>query len=108
MRIFELDAVDQVNPKIAVHGLITQNVHVLFCSTRHLVLTAESKNLCKAYIKEEAFHQACKNDQGFEQSLIVLGRACLEVRVCDCINERNKELILGANGRYFVIGIENF
>ena len=38
--VFQFDLVDQVDAKIAVHGLVTQDVLVLFSGAGHLVLAA--------------------------------------------------------------------
>ncbi len=108
MWIFELDGVDQINAEIAVHGLIAQDVHVLLGGTRHFVLATQRKNLGKTNIKEQAFHQAGKHNQGLQQRLIRFECAGFKVGVCDGVNKWNQELILGANRGYFVVCIENF
>ncbi len=108
MGVFKFDLIDQINAEIAVHGLVAQDVLVLLGSTRHLVLTTQSQNLCEADIKEEAFHEAGENNQRLQQHLIVLGRAGVEVGIHDRLNVGDQELIFVANGADFVVGIEDF
>src|SRR3546814_745757 len=108
MRVLEFDRVDQIDAEIAVHGFVAKNVHVLFRGARHFVLTAQCQNLRKTNIKEQAFHQACENDQGFKQCLIVFRRAGLEVLIGNRVDERDQKFIFGAYRRNLVVGVEDF
>src|SRR5690606_26513882 len=107
MWVLELHCVDQVDTEIAVHGFITQDVLILFCSTHHFVLTTKCENLCKADIEEQAFHQTCEYDQGTQQFLIVFQCTGLEFRISQRLDKRDQELILVANRSDFVISVED-
>src|SRR5690606_33137745 len=63
MRVLEFDRVDQIDAEIAVHGFVAKNVHVLLGGACHFVLATQCQDLRKTNIKEQAFHQASKNDQ---------------------------------------------
>src|SRR5690606_4833853 len=107
MRVFELDGVDEVDTEIAVHRFIAQDVHVLFGRSRHLVLAAQCQDLREADVEKQAFHQAGEYDERLQQRLIRLRRARLEVRIRDCVDERNQELILCTYRRDLVIRVED-
>jgi len=61
--VFELELIDQVNAKVAMHGLVAQDVLVLLGSAGHLVLAAQSQNLCETNVEEQAFHEASKHNE---------------------------------------------
>ncbi|MNQ88241.1 hypothetical protein D3C85_1034980 [compost metagenome] len=107
MRIFQFDGVDQINAEVAVHGLIAKDVHVLLCSAGHLVLAAKRQDLREANVEEQAFHEASEDDQRLQQRLVGFGRARLEVGVRDRVDERDQELVFGADGRNFVVSVED-
>lgn len=107
-RLFQLDGVDQVDAEIAVHGLVAQDVLVLFRRAGHLVLAAQRQDLHKAHVEEQAFHDAGKHDQGFEQLLVIFQRAGLEGRVAQYVDEGDQEFIFVADGFDFVVGVEDF
>ncbi|KAG1304698.1 hypothetical protein G6F62_015685 [Rhizopus arrhizus] len=77
MRIFQFDGVDQVDAEVAVHGFIAKDVHVLFGGAGHLVLAAKRQDLREAHVEEQAFHQACEDDQRLQQRLVGFGRTRL-------------------------------
>ena len=106
-RIFHLDRVDQVDTKIAVHRLIAQDVLVLLGSAHHLVLAAQRQDLREADVEEQAFHQAGKHDQGFQQLLVVFHSAGDDGRVGQGVDERVQEFILVADRLDFVVGVED-
>lgn len=107
-RVFQLDGVDQVDAEVAVHGLVAQDVLVLFGGAGHLVLAAQGQDLHEADVEEQAFHDAGEHDQGFEQLLVVFDGAGLEFRVAQHVDERDQEFVLVADGLHFVIGVEHF
>ena len=61
----------------------------------------------KSNIEEEAFHDAGKDDQRFEQLLVGLRGAGLEGGVREGVNEGNQELVFVPNRGNLVIGVEN-
>src|SRR3546814_10491598 len=69
-----------------------------------------SSDVCSSdlNIKEQAFHQACENDQGFKQCLIVFRRAGPEVLIGNRVDERDQKFIFGAYRRNLVVGVEDF
>src|SRR3954467_2593344 len=107
VRVLELDGVDEVDAEVAVHGLVAQDVHVLLCSTGHLVLPPERQDLGEADVEEQALHQAGEHDQALQQVLVALLRAGLERRVGQDVDERHQELVLLADRRDLVIGLED-
>ena len=107
MWVLQFDLVDQINSKIAVHGLITQYVLVLLGGTNHFVLTTECQNLRKAYIEEQTLHQAGKNDQRLQQRLIGLRGPCVKVRVHDRIDVGDQKLIFVPNGLNLLVSTKD-
>src|SRR5690606_30843594 len=61
----------------------------------------------EADVEKQAFHQAGEYDERLQQRLIRLGRARLEVRIRDGVDERNQELILCTYRRDLVIRVED-
>ena len=102
-----LIVIDQVDAEIAVHRLVAQDVLVLLGGAGHLVLPAEREDLREPDVEEEAFHQAGEDDQRLEQLLVVLRRAGVEVGIHDRVDERDQELVLVADRRDLVVGVED-
>ena len=90
-----------------MHGLVAQDVLVLLSSPSHLVLPSECQNLGKANIKKQTFHKAGKNDQGFEQSLVVLQGASFERRIHDGLDEWDQKFVFVSDRLHFVVGVKD-
>ena len=108
LRVFLLHGVDQVDAEIAVHGLVAQDVLVLFRGAGHLVLAAQCQDLHEADVEEQAFHDAGEHDQRLEQLLVGFGGAGLEFRVAQGVDERDQKLVLVTDGLDLVVGVEHF
>jgi hypothetical protein len=100
--------VDQINAEITVHRFVTQDILVLLCCTRHLVLATQRQDLGESHVEEQTFHQARKHNQRLQQSLICLRSTCMEVGVHDGIDEGNQELVFVADRFNFVVRVKNF
>jgi hypothetical protein len=107
VRVLELDGVDEVDAEIAVHRLVAQDVLVLLGGAGHLVLAAQREDLREADVEEQPLHQAGEDDQALQQLLVGFRRAGLERRVGQHVDERDQELVLGADRRDLVVGVED-
>jgi len=73
----------------------------------HLVLTPERQDLGKADVEEHAFHEAGEHDQAAQQRLVVLRGAGDERGVGQRVDERHQELVLLADRRDLMVGVEH-
>ena len=58
-------------------------------------------------VEEQAFHDAGEDDERLQQLLVVLGRASLERRIGQRVDERDQELVLVADRLHFVVRVED-
>ncbi len=107
MRVFEFDLVDEIDAEIAVHRLVAQDVLVLLARSGHLVLPAHRQDLHEAHVEEEALHDAGEDDQALEQVLVGFGRAGLERRVGQHVDERDQEVVLVLDRLDLVVRVED-
>ena len=64
------------------------------------------RDLREADIEEEPFHHAGKYDEAAQKLLVVFGRPRPERRIGQRVDERDQKLVLVANRRNLVVGIE--
>ena len=107
VRVLHLDLVDEIDAEIAVHRLVAQDVLVLLGRAGHLVLPPEREDLREADVEEQPLHDAGEHDQALQELLVGLRRAGLERRIGQRVDERDQELVLVADARDLVIGVEH-
>ena len=108
LRAFHLDRVDQVDAEIAVHRFVAQDVLVLLGGADHLVLAAQRQDLGEADVEEQAYHQAGEHDDRAQQLLVRFLGAGLQFRIVDDLDERDQELVVVADRRDPIVGVEDF
>ena len=63
MGIFQLDLIDDIDTKVKVHRLVTENVLELLGDARHFVTAAHGQDLGEATVEENAFGHGVKPNQ---------------------------------------------
>ncbi len=90
-----------------MHRLVAQDVLVLLRGAGHLVLAAEREDLHEAHVEEEPFHDAAEDDEALQQRGVGLGRAGLEERIGEHVDEGDQEVVLVADALHFLVRSED-